>query len=206
MEVHVRPRVPALRLASLWACLVGLAQSAEGLSLTLEGVGVGPISSGIGSGYFATDLEPPEEQLTFIVGLDEPTAINGYDITLAWDPSELSFSYALSVLAFPFAAAPDGSQSSGTRVASIRLTSFTASALFSVTFEPIALTGDGQADVWFFVDEDLNGSGLSPGSLSLANPAGAGIDVVPEPDTAALFTLGLALLSAARARAKRTRL
>jgi hypothetical protein len=184
---------------------LGLGRAASGLSLTLQGAGVGPISSGIGAGIHASDFEPPDEPLTFLVGLDAQTAINGYDITLAWDPVELSFVNALPVIGLPFSAAPDPSQSGGTRVAAITLTPRVTDALFVVTFDVLTLTRDGLADVSIFVDPIRNGSGISPGSLSLANPGGAGIDMIPEPGSGALLALGLGGLGAARRRSSARR-
>ena len=89
-------------------------------------------------------------------------------------------------------------------MASITLFPTSTDLLFTVVFDVLAPLGDGLADVWVFVDADLNGSGIAPGSLSLANPSGAGIDIVPEPATGGLLAIGIGLLAAARrARAGR---
>lgn len=177
------------------ALLLGLADGASALSITLSGPGTGPLTGGTGS-----ELALPGQQLVFTIGLDAPTAINGYDVTLAWDAAELSLFSATPWIDLPFSSAPDPGESSGTRVAAITLPSTTTDLLFTVVFDVTAPLGDGLADVAVRVDAGTNGTGISPGSLSLANPGGVGIDVVPEPASGALLALGLGLLGAARRR------
>jgi len=189
----------SFHLMGAFALVFGLAQEASALSLTLAGPTSGPISSGT-----ASEASLPGSQLAFAIGLDAATALNGYDVTLAWDPAELALFSASPWAELPFSVAPDAGQSAGSRVASITLSPAHTALLFTVTFDVLAASGDGLADVSVFVDPLVNGSGISPGSLSLANPGGAGIDVVPEPASAALVALGLGLLSATRrARARR---
>jgi hypothetical protein len=186
--------------ASLLALSVGSGQAATALSLTLAGPSTGPLAAGIGS-----EASAPGSQLSFSIGLDAVTGINGYDVTLAWDATELALFSSAAGPGLPFSVAPDAGQSAGSRVASITLIPASTALLFSVTFDVLATTADGLADVRVFVDAPSNGTGIAPGSLSLANPAGAGIDVIPEPASGAMLALGLAGLSAARARARRSR-
>jgi len=185
----------SLPLVSAFTVMVtlGLADGAAGLSITVAGPSSGPLGAGTGS-------EPavPGDELTFTVGLDAATSINGYDLTISWDPSELSFSSALELSGLGFDVAPVGSSPAGERVAAISLTAASSTALFQVTFGVVAVVPDGLSDFAVFVDPQANGSGIAPGSLSLENPGGAGLDVVPEPDSGILLGSALALLWAAR--------
>ncbi len=177
------------RRPALWCSLgctiaaVGAAAPALALSITLAGPTTGALVSGTG-------VEPaaPGETLTFAIGLDTPTAINGYDLSILWDPSELSFLSADELSGLGFDVAPAGSP--GGRVAAIDLAPVQASALFQVTFLVLAdVVADGLPDFAVFVNPPVNGGGIAPGSLSLANPAGAGIDV-PEPRALWLLAAG----------------
>jgi hypothetical protein len=183
------------------ACLAGslAAGPAAALSLTLAGPTSGTLTSGVG-----VEAAAPSSQLSFTVGLDAATTINGYDVTIAWDASELAFASATPAPGLAFGPPPNPGQSAGTRVASLSLAGVNTALLFSVTFDVLAGPQDGLADFRVFVDALANGSGIAPGSLSLANPTGAGIDVIPEPASGALLALGLAALAAAR-RARRAR-
>lgn len=189
-----RPRRLSRPLCAL-VLLLGLADGAAALSITLSGPGTGPLTSGTGS-----ELALPGAQLAFLIGLDAATQINGYDVTLAWDATELALFSASPWVDLPFSSAPDPGGSSGSRVAAITLSPTTTDLLFTVVFDVLAPLGDGLADVAVLVDAGTNGAGISPGSLSLANPGGAGIDVVPEPGSGALLAVGLGLLGAARRR------
>jgi hypothetical protein len=169
------------------------ARPAAALSLTLAGPTSGALTTGIG-----VESAAPSTQLSFTIGLDAATSINGYDVTIAWDPSELAFFSATPVAGLAFGPGPNPGQSAGTRVASLSLAGVLTTTLFSLTFDVLANTQDGLSDVQVLVDALANGSGISPGSLALANPTGAGIDVIPEPASGALLALGLASLAAAR--------
>ena len=183
----------------LLVLVVFAARSAAALSLTLSGPTSGSLTSGIG-----VEVAAPATQLSFAIGLDASTTINGYDVTIAWDAAELAFVSATPVTGLAFSPAPNSSQSAGTRVASLSLSGVLAAILFSVTFNVLGNDQDGLADFRVFVDALANGSGIAPGSLSLANPTGAGIDVIPEPGSHALLALGLLLIAAAR-RGRRRR-
>jgi hypothetical protein len=174
------------------------AQPASALSLTLAGPTSGALTTGVGM-----ESAAPSTQLSFTIGLDAASTINGYDVTIAWDASELAFASATPVTGLAFGPAPNAGSSAGTRVAALSLAGVLTSTLFSVTFDVLGNSQDGVADFRVYVDALANGSGISPGSLSLSNPSGAGIDVIPEPSSHALLALGLGVLAAARrARAR----
>ena len=61
---------------------------------------------------------------------------------------------------------------------------------------------DGQPDVFVFVDALANGSGISPDTLSIDNPDGAGFDItsLPEPSSAVVLIAGCLLLASLRRR------
>lgn len=173
------------------------ARAASALSLTVAGPSSGSLTSGIG-----VEVAAPDSQLTLAIGLDSAPTLNGYDVTIAWDAGELGFLSATPVAGLAFSPAPNAGQSAGTRVASLSLSGVLTAALFSVTFTVLGNTQDGLPDFSVYVDALANGSGIAPGSLSLANPTGAGIDVIPEPGSHALLALGVLLVAAAR-RARR---
>ena len=163
--------------------------SAGALSISLAGPTSGPVTAGVG-------VESPSvgATLTFTVGLDASTAINGYDLILSWDPAELSFLSAADLSGLGFDVTPDAGTPAGERAAAISLGAVTTASLFEVSFEVLAVLTDGAADV----EVVANGSGIAPGSLSLANgTAGVGI-AVPEPGFALLLAGALLALGAKR--------
>lgn len=174
------------------AVAVVAADRAEALQITLSGPTVGPLTAGLG----VEDALAPSS-ITFTVGLDAAAAIQGYDVTMSWDPSELSFAAASDLSGIGFTLAPSGTTPSGERVASIALPSLSpvnTALLFSATFDVTAVVHDGAPDFAVFVDSGTNGGGIAPGALGpIGNPAGAAI-AVPEPATASLFLLALATL------------
>jgi len=140
----------------------------------------------------------PGAEITFTVALDASTPINGYDVTILWDASELAFVSATDLSGLGFDAAPTGATPSGERVATFDLAAFVATDLFSVTFDVLpGAHQDGLADFSVFVGP-ANGSGLIPGAID--NPGGVAYDVVPEPDTGALLALGLVAFARQRGR------
>lgn len=171
------------RCGLLLAALLCLASPARAASISLA-----PPTSGPGS------------EITFTVTLDAPAAINGYDVTIAWDALELSFLSATDLSGLGFDTAPLGTTPSGERVASLELTAVTTTALFSVSFDVLGAVADGADDFTVFVGL-ANGSGLVPGTID--NPGGAGFDVVPEPHSGELLALGLIALAGLREARRR---
>jgi hypothetical protein len=179
---------------------VCLSASAEAVNITLTGPSVGPLTSGVG-----TEDVTSLTQITFEVGLSSQTQIQGYDISVAWDASELGLTSAQQLFpdtgaALPFTISPVGGSSSGTRAAVIGFSTLATTGLFRITFDVLGGANDGQPDVRFFVDALANGPGLSGSGVSVDNPAGAGIDVVPEPGTGVLLAAGLLAIAARRRR------
>jgi hypothetical protein len=136
------------------------------------------------------------DSIVFTVGLDAPTSINGYDVTLFWDSSELSFLSATELSGLGFDTAPAGATPAGERVATFELTPVLASDLFAVRFSLLpGAAFDGSPDVGVFVGA-ANGTGLIPGVID--NPLGVGFDVVPEPGSGLLLAAGLLVLARRR--------
>lgn len=182
-----RTSLPLLALAAL----VLAAPAARAASVTVAAPGVGPLSYGVGGAAAGAG------SITFTVGLDTPTSVYGYDVTIAWDPGELSFLGSSELSGLGFDVAPAGATPAGERVAALQLSPVLAGDLFSVDFSVLpGSVRDGAADFSVFV-APANGGGLVVGTL--ANPAGAGIDV-PEPGSSLLVALGLAALARAAGR------
>jgi hypothetical protein len=182
------------------ACAL-FAQAAPALNLTLSGPGIGPLTGGTGS-LGAT----PGSSITFTIGLDSAPSLNGYDLTIAYDPLELSFLGASELSGLGFDAPPSGGSPGGERVAAIALQAVSSAALFSVSFQVTDVASDGLRDFQVYVDSVANGSGIAPGTLSLDNgSSGVGIDVVPEPASGALLVGALAGFASWRASARRRR-
>ncbi len=195
-------RTPLLEIVFV---IVLLAAPAAAVNITLSGPTSGPVASGVGSEDAAG-----ASQVTFTVAFDTETAITGYDVSVAWDPTEVALVAAQQLFPDtgapgPFFVSPVGGDSAGSRVAAIAgFSPVPTMLLFGLTFDRLgASNADGAADVRVFLDAPTNGPGLSPGGVTLGNPLGAGIDLVavhaPEPSTVVLVAAGLAgLLGAAR--------
>ncbi len=184
----LRARLARPLLAAALGLLVPAGAGA--LSLSVAGPTSGPVTSGLG-------IEDPSvgSSLTFTVGLDAPAAIQGYDLILSWDPAELSFVSAADLSGLGFDVTPLGATPAGERAAAIELVAVAAASLFQVTFQVLAVVTDGAVDLRVVA----NGSGIAPGSLSLANGAAGVVFAVPEPGTVGLLAAALAL-GAARGR------
>jgi hypothetical protein len=152
-------------------------------------------------------------QVTFTVAFSPLTSVTGYDLSVAWDPSELELESSSPVFGGFFAAAPDPNESAGTRAASIlpAPAGIPTTALFTLAFKVLAAPEDGGFDDFFvFVHPVANAPGVgSPvgQSLVIDNPlgfsadvssGGVGIVAVPEPSAAALLAAALSCLAAVR--------
>jgi len=188
----------ALGIAALGLLLgIGLAGSASAVSITLAGP------------HLASD----GDVVTFTVGLSAATSLNGYDLTVQWDTSELSLTSASQLFpdslppdTFGFTPSPVTGTPGDARAAALSLTAFSSTKLFSLTFDAVSPVTDGAEDIHVLIDPVRNGQGLSP-PLPVDNPAGVGFDVaaatVPEPATAALLLAGLGGLTGFGGRRRR---
>ncbi len=196
------------RVFLIWLAAALVPAAAGAVNVTLAGPTAGPLTSGVGS-EDATALA----QITFTVGLESTTSITGYDLTVGWDSTELDLVSAAQLFAQPsgpaFLETPVGGSSTGTSVSAfvISASNISATTLFSLTFDVLSLIDDGAADVRVWRDQAENGPGLSglgmpfPTVDNINGEANAvGIDVVPEPTTALLLGLGLAVLGNGRKR------
>lgn len=180
------PAVPALPV--LLASLVLAASDARAADVVLSGAtsGASPICAGALAGVSDCDVSAVGDgQVVFTLSLDASYApVNGYDLTVAWDAAELTLLSCTALYpdsqplgTVPFLLSPcDAADPSGSDAVALSIVGFESQALLSLTFglvEPTAVGFDGLADIAWAP----NGSGLSPGSLVLTNPAGAGIDV-----------------------------
>ena len=130
----------------------------------------------------------------------------GYDVSIGWDPNEVDLVSALQLAPdtgtpVPFNPSPVGGLPTGSRAAALLgLAVVPTTLLFSVTFDVLIPITDDQPDVFVFLAE-ANGSGISPDSLSIDNPGGAGFDItLPEPGSAVVLMAGCLLLTSLRRR------
>ena len=180
-----------LLVAALHACAVA---PAAAVNIAIDGQS-DPLRSVSASGA---------SEFTVTIGFEPSTLLLGYDLSVAWDPVEVSLSAAAN-LANPGSIAftsPVGGPSTGSRVADTAFAFLPSASLFSLTFTMVNPVQDGLPDIHVFLGP-LNGSGISPATLSIENPLGAAIDIgaVPEPGTATLVGFGLLAGSALRRRA-----
>lgn len=146
-------------------------------------------------------------QASFVPAGAPAEPIVGYDITIAWDPNELTFGGFTDFFG-GFGADPDPAMPGGTFVRRLDLNPKAAGILFEVDFvvEPSA-TLDGVLDdfrVFIGVANDV-GIGSPVGfTHDVSNPEGFGFDVgassVPEPATLALIASAAAGLGLRRRR------
>ena len=158
------------------------AAPASGLSLLLEGPTTGPFGEGL-----ASEQATAGDVITFTISLDLSVSLNGYDLLLTWDPTELALLAASDLTGLGLDVDPTSGAGFPRRVATISLGAVTSEDLVALEFSVVAVVPDGAADFSFAT----NGSGLSPGSLVLAAPPTAAI-AVPEPALSLLLLLGLA--------------
>jgi len=147
-----------------------------------------------------------QTQITITWTLSSQQTLNGYDLALSWDPGELTLLDTAQLYpdtATPFAWVVEPSDPLASTALVISLVPGATTSLFALTFAVSASPADGQPDiVW-----SANGNGLSPASVVLDNPGGAGIDVtavapaVPALPPAGLVALALALLAVRRRQA-----
>jgi hypothetical protein len=180
-------------LASVAFLLPWLAGPAAAISITLEGPSTGVFTTGlrVASGSAG-------DTITVTVGLDAAVSLNGYDLTIAWDATELSLLSAADLSGLGLDTAPPGLVPGGERIATLELLPVVTASLFELSFHVEAVVGDGLADFSLLL-LPANGSGLSPGGLSIDNPSLPAL-AIPEPAVAALLLLGLAGLAAADVR------
>ncbi len=175
-----------ITFAAVAACLLSAAPaSAAELHMSLA-TSVGGVVCDATSGLrrcpapaFGTPI-----QVTVTWALDAPATLNGYDLNVGWDASELSL-VAMEQLypddqpvnTIPFLVAPDPLQPLASEAVTLSLVGAATTSLLRLTFQtvsaPAFLLGNCEADVWW----TANGNGLSPGSVVLSNPQGAAIDL-----------------------------
>jgi len=145
-----------------------------------------------------TAFAAPGDPVVFTVGLDGVVGLNGFDLTLAWDPAELAFLSVADQSGLGLDTVPTGATPAGERISGIELMPVSTNALFSVTFELVEILGDGLVDLRVYANLATNGSGISPGGLTLDNGVAGVTYSVPEPATGMLMmaalTVGLCAL------------
>jgi hypothetical protein len=166
-----------------WALALALvlAAPASGLSLLLEGPSTGPFGQGL-----AVEEATSGDTITLTISLDLSVSLNGYDLLLTWDPTELALLAASDLTGLGLDVNPTSGVGFPRRVATISLGAVTGADLVALQFRVVSVVRDGAADFSFAT----NGSGLSPGSLVLAAPPTAAI-AIPEPALPILLLLGL---------------
>ncbi len=133
----------------------------------------GPVSAGV-----ASCLVVPGSLLDVTFALDAPESLNGYDLEVRWDDSELTLVSATQLhpdtgTPGPFLEEP--SDPADSRAAVFEFDAIETTQLFRLRFETSFGALDGQADLWWFP----NNNGLAPASVTLENAAGAALDIGP---------------------------
>ena len=150
----------------------GLASGAE-IQMSAPLQGCGPVVSGI-----ETCRVAPGSLLDVTFALDAAQSLNGYDLEIRWDASELTFVSATQLhpdtgTPGPFLEEP--SDPADSRAAVFEFDAEQTTQLFELRFQTAVGSLDGQADLWWFPNND----GLAPASVTLDNPSGAALDVGP---------------------------
>lgn len=174
------------RLAAAALLLAGLAAPHAARAVVVSMTASPPACGGaVTAGTVACPVDAGSS-LSLVFALDAATALNGYQLNLRWDPSELSLLGASQL--FPDAGTPVAFTSAPGDPAASVASAFVfpdpavTTLLFQLDFQATPAGDDGQPDVWWFPQ----GAGLSPGSVVLENPAGAALDVTPAPVVPAL--------------------
>lgn len=179
----LRPPTPGARLLAALGSGLLLSASAVGaaeIELSANG-GAGIVCQGVTDGtVFCSAEDAPGSQLTVTWSLDSRQSIHGYDLEIRWDPGELDLLEAEQLFpddqlpgSVPFVVAPDPGDPWGSEAAALSLAASETRDLLRLTF---AVVGEIRTDCEADVAWSANGNGLSPGSLVLDNPAGAGLD------------------------------
>jgi len=121
--------------------------------------------------------------ITVTWSLDAPTTLNGYDLNVNWDPSELTLFSSDQLFpdssppdTIPFLIEPNPADPAGSAAAVLSLVSFQTTALFRATFL-LPAASSLPVDCLVDVSWNPNGNGLSPGSVDLTNEDGASVDL-----------------------------
>jgi hypothetical protein len=147
-----------------------------------------------------TSFSAPGDPIVFTVGLDSGVSLNGFDLTISWDPAELTFLSVADESGLGLDTVPVGATSAGERISGIELLPVSTDKLFSVTFELVEILTDGLVDLRVYADLATNGGGISPGGLALDNGAAGVTYFVPEPGTGILVMAALAVGLRTRSR------
>jgi hypothetical protein len=182
-------------LAGTLLTVAALALPAEAaiVAMSVDQQGCGGYTSGTG-----TCEVVPGSELSVTWALEAQETLNGYQLQIRWDPSELSLIRAVQL--FPDTAPPvawtvEPSDPNASVASAFRLpTPADTTLLFRLDFLAIPSGNDAKQDLWWFPQ----GAGLTPGSVALDNPAGAGIDFTAVPIAVpSLSRWGSALLALA---------
>lgn len=168
-----------------------MARASSVLALLLA---LGITSAQAGAAVISMDVDPPGcagfvagtgtcevapgTTLAVTWSLTAPELLNGYQLEIRWDPTELTLLGSTQL--FPDSGTPvpftqQPGDPSDSRASAFSFDPQSTLGLFRVTFQASPAGGDGQPDVWWFPV----GAGLSPAGVVLENPAGAAIDLTP---------------------------
>jgi hypothetical protein len=142
------------------------------------GAGLAGPASALSLAVTASGTEIVGAQMNYTVSFTPTTNITGYDLTIMWDTTELTFSSASALFAGFFAAGPPAAP--GGRIAGVLPvpSGVPAGDLFRITFLVAAgYDGDDGAfdDFMVYVNPTTNGAGVAGpvgATLSIDNPMG----------------------------------